>query len=735
MLEDGSVPQNIYRNVKIYPGSRWGSSNEGSVGSAKGDSLEKVFKPCVSFNTVPSYMDDKDGDDGLDFPGVQMPPEYTMEEFYDDESGFSSSNAEYFLRNQYLANGSSYGGSPPPRNLGKGLASMFRVAQNGKIVRVDYPTTPTIMNDAIVINRAQPGWEKLWYERKRQIEKKLNDKQTYFRYPDIIFKQQHAPRLRFTSEDGYTPLSKNERRRERILNEKVGFPNTPRTILCHISGRRHTWVALDWTMRRLAQDTDHIIVLANIPRFANNSTGSSNTCRHSQARNGRGNRRSSLARDIKDVKNAEEDDDYVEWTSGYSAEDISNKLEDLFDYIAVIVPKDITVRVTVEIVIGKTKKIILDAMNVYTPDFCTSTTLRWERTDKLVQWKSKNLTDVLCTKYPIPVFVIPVKRMYDLEEELQEEFPPKISHLSYDSLQTSQSQLPPSADKLEVSKSQSPLLLVEAADSESSSDVSDSATGTSSIKSLSKSKLFAAMKKHRQDISRNVKNFESEEHGSKVTKLLKKMDMILKSSLEFSLQIQNMTQNDTEAGFEKLKRVITGETSSASISKKSMLDVGDAPKVSVYKNVPGSRPRNSQIKFASDVTSKDGRRALGNKVKPTSADNSPPLRRSVSPLEYEKSPRRSYDEPLRGKKSGQSSNTIRKVRSASNIARVKSNDSAASDSSSSSKKKGGFLSIFKGSRSRSRSTSRRNSTSSDNETISSADGDSKKRRSRLFGFS
>ncbi|QLL30816.1 hypothetical protein HG536_0A06310 [Torulaspora globosa] len=738
MLEDGSVPQNVYKNVRIYPDSRLMSSKEANGCLTKGDWPEKVFKPCVSFNTVPSYMDNKDEEDGLDFPGVQMPPEYTMEEFYDDESGFSSSNAEYFLRNHYVANGSSYGGSPPPRNLGKGLASMFRVAQNGKIVRVDYPTTPTIMNDAIVINRAQPGWEKLWYERKRQIERRLNAKQTYFRYPDIIFKQQQAPRLRFMSEDGYTPLTKNERRRERILNEKVGFPNTPRTILCHISGRRHTWVALDWTMRRLAQNTDHIVVLANIPRFANSSAGSGNSCHHSQARSGRGNQRSSLSGDIKDPRNAEEYNDDVEWTSGYGADAISNKLEDLFDYIAVIIPKDITVRVTVEIVIGKTKKIILDAMNVYTPEFCTSTTLRWERTDKLVQWKSKNLSDVLCTKYPIPVFVIPVKRMYDLEQELQEEFPPKASHLSYDSLQIAQSQSPPSAGKLEDSKSQvgqSPILLIETADSESSSDFSDSITDTSSIRSISKSNLIAAAKKHREDISRSLKEFENQKHDSKVTKLLEKLDLILKSSLDFSLQVQNMTQNDSEAGFEKLKRVITGETSSVSASKKSMLDVADAPKRNVYKNVPDSRPRNSQIKFASDVTSKDGRRALGNKAKPTSADVSPPLRRSISPLELERPPRRSHDEPLRRMKSAQSSNTIRKVRSASNISRVKSNDSVASDSSSSSKKKGGFLSIFKGSGSRSRSTSRHNSIGSDNETISSSDGDSKKRRSRLFGFS
>lgn len=737
LQEDGDVPQNIYKTVKIYTDKLSLSVKQANGGLGKGDPLEKSFKPCVSFNTVPSYLGTKDADEDLDFPGVQIPAEYTMEEFYDDESGFVSMNAEYFLRNQYVTNSSSFGGSPPPRNLSNkaaSLNSMFRVAQNGKIVRVDYPTTPTIMNDAIVINRAQPGWGKLWYERKKQIEKRINDKQTCFRYPEIIFKRQQPPRSRI-SEDGYTPLTKNERRKERILNEKVGFPNTPRTILCHISGRRHTWVALDWTMRKLAQDTDHIVVLANIPRFSNSYSDRNNSYYRSQSR---GSRRSSLAGDAKDPKTVEKDDDCTEWTSGYRADAISRKLEDLLDYIAVIVPKDITIRVTVEIVIGKTKKIMIDAMNVYTPEFCTSTTLRWERTDNMVLWKSRNLSDVLCTRYPVPVFVIPVNRMYDLEKEIQDEFPPVSSYSSYDSFGNSTSPTPAPAGQLKDSVSPvlepSPILIEPSPSSESTSDFSDSDSETNSMKSFSKTDLILAAKKHREDISRSLREFEREEHDSKVAKLLKRLDLILKSSLDFSLQVQNMTQDNGEAGFEKLKRVITGGGGSASSSKRSMLDVADAPKQRQFKNVSGSRPRNSQIKFASDVISKDGSRALGNKVKPKSRDSSPPLRRSMSPPVQD--PRRSYDEPLRKMKSSQSINSIRKVRSASNISRVKSNDSTTSDSSSSSsKKKSGFLSIFKSSGSRSRSTSRRNSVGSDNETINSADSDSKKRRSRLFGFS
>lgn len=743
LQEDGDASQKTYKHIKIYPTPQLISSKKASLGGDKKRVVDKNFKPCVSFNTVPKYLGDKDGDDGLDFPGVQIPPEYTMEEFYDDESGFVSYNAEYFLRNQYVTDVSSFGGSPPPRNLsnkGAALSSMFRVAQNGKIVRVDYPTTPTIMNDAIVINRARAGWEKLWYERKEKIKKRLDDKQTCFRYPEIIFESKPSPKARIISGDGYTPLTKNERRRERILNEKVGFPNTPRTILCHISGRRHTWVALDWTMRKLAQNTDHIVVLANIPRFSGASSGSGSSSHRLEARGGRGRRRS-LSVDVKGAVNEGGDEGVVEWTSGYRADAITSKLEDLLEYIAVIVPKDIVVKVTVEIVIGKTKKIILDAMNVYTPEFVTSTTLKWERTDSLVMWKCKSLTDVLCTRYPVPVFVLPVKRMHELEEDLQEEFAPKKSYLSYDSIESSEPLSPtlqsqPNKDKQLVPES--PALLIETPASDSDSDFSDSSIDIASLKSTSKSDLIAAANKHREEISRNLKSFENEKYDSNIAKHLKRLDMIVKSSLDFSLHVQNMTQEDSEAGFEKLKRVITGGTASISYSKRSMLDVGDAPKRSVYKNVSSSRPRSSQIKFASNVTSRDGNRALGNKLKPSKSAESPPTSRSLSPSSRGRPSRRSNEEVRSKLKVTPSANTIRKVRSTSNISRVKSNDSIASSSSvSSGKKKSGFLSIFKGSGSRSRSTSRRNSMgSSDNETISSSDSDAgKKRRSKLFGFS
>ena len=37
-----------------------------------------------------------------------------------------------------------------------------------------------------------------------------------------------------------------------------------RTILVYVSGRIHTWVALDWVLSKFIEDGDHVIIIASI---------------------------------------------------------------------------------------------------------------------------------------------------------------------------------------------------------------------------------------------------------------------------------------------------------------------------------------------------------------------------------------------------------------------------------------------------------------------------------------
>lgn len=770
LQDDNEKLKSNYKNLELYPHL--------NVDYANADDKKKAlvrdsFKPCVSFNTVPSYLGNpsqNNGDDGLDFPGVQFPQDYTMEEFYDDESGYMSDNAEYFLRNNYVTNDKFRGASPPPKGYGKfaSLSSMFKIAENGKIVRVDYPSRPTILNDAIIVNRVQPHWRGLWGKKRSKVEERVNDKTKYFKYPEIIFQQQLASKSRVLTDDGYTPLSKGQRRKERILHEKIGYPNIPRTILCHLSGRCHTWVALDWALRELAQDTDHVVVIANLPRSSptiahRRSASRARSRNRSQIGDGDYQQRS-LSVGARNYDNAEKHESFAEWTSGYSEDVIVSKLEDILTYIAVIIPKEISLKVTVEIVIGRTKKVMLDAINTYTPDFCVSSTLKWERNDKLVVWKSKNLTDILCTTFPVPVFVAPVKRMVNFEAKLQQQFLPsgstylqsptnaKLAYLPSD-ISIPQSDIIPRRDKGEAhdgSKDSLPL------DTGSSHDVPDSESlgvgededdDESAILSV-KERLSLAARRHRAEMLKKLTELETNKDISQAKKELARLDYILESSLKFSAEVENISKDydGNESGFDQLKRVITGGTEVYPNSKRSMLDVLDPPK---KDNVSDSslRSRSGQIKFASDVHARDGHRALGNaKNKVSLAEKSRSSRtRNLSPVEHAKSlniPSSKNDmKPLRKMKSTGSppTNSLHTVRSANSLSHVKSNDSIGSGGSSGSSKKkssgGGFLSLFKSGHSRSRSTSRRNSSGSDSDRLSLKDfEEGKKRRSKLFGF-
>ncbi|SCU88828.1 LAME_0E01288g1_1 [Lachancea meyersii CBS 8951] len=40
-----------------------------------------------------------------------------------------------------------------------------------------------------------------------------------------------------------------------------------RTMVCAISGRRHTWSAVDWYVKNLAQDGDHLVIVTRVPKF------------------------------------------------------------------------------------------------------------------------------------------------------------------------------------------------------------------------------------------------------------------------------------------------------------------------------------------------------------------------------------------------------------------------------------------------------------------------------------
>ena len=755
----------------------------------KGKGSNKKYLPCVSFNTVPrSKVSSPLDEEKREFPGVQIPADYTMEEYYDDESGFTSdNNADYFSGNSYSSRreGSASPGrysSPPPaskRNIK--IGKMFKISENGKIVREDYPTTPTDINDALVISRAYANWRQLWIKKKNQIDHRLEQKRDFFNYPTILFppnkkksSEGATPTIKFNPpiEDGFTPLTKSQKRKERVLSEKVGFPNTPRTILCHISGRKHTWVALDWALRTLIQNTDHIVVLANLPRLTKNNFEDNDSMSErkrmlmmmddsrsvSSARISRSRSRSrsictrrALSLGPEESDNKLKHQNFIEWTSGYTQNEIERKLQDLFDYVTLIIPQDRSVKVTVEILIGKTKKTLLEAINIYLPDFFVSSTLRWERTDNLVRWKSNFLTDKLCTNFPIPTFIVPAKRMFDLEIDLQKEFKepevtkqkntsgpkpgfshsksadasiPTISNIkrkqdndySIDSLCYA-----PEANGANNSSRE------EASDDELNA-FKDDENDVMSVKSLTsnisvKEKLCTMARKRRKSMAQQLNDADHDSSIPPGQRHLKKLNIILESSLKFSLEIDSITDSiengdvdekrahSMESGFEELKRVITGGAPPRHVAtpQRSMLDVLDNPSSSrsksksrsssksrirdkskpssptatdINSSASASRSRSPQIKFASSVKNVDGNAALG-AIKSRHSLDSPGDQQQQHHHHHHRdtdqlsvpglphlAPSKSYSVS-----SGNKDSSLRKVSSSSSLRKVKSNDS------------------------------------------------------------
>lgn len=457
--EEQQHSQNAYKYVKFF--TPIDIKNEDSNAKLREKNYPyKSLKPCISFNTVPITNANSKKIDKIytsDFRGVQFPTDYTMEEYYDNESGYISDNPEYMLHNQYLLNNLTSNdtkrrsGSPqrtvrhssPTRAFNNSnkirshkaieLTDMFKISKNGKIVREDYPTRPTIQNNSMVINNSSQDWDKLWALKRSQIDNRLLNKSQFFKYDDILFteKKMNTYITNSMASDGFTPLTKNQKRKIKILSERVGYPNLPRTILCYIDGRKHTWVGLDWVITNFIADTDHLIVVTSLPSL----TGKRKQNKYhkhgkSQTRNGRTRTRPSLNRmsssmTVSDLESSDSDtsDDESEslWYPGYDFNVLKDKMHRIRTYIESILlinKPEKEIKLTIEATVGKTINCLCDMTNIYMPDLIVLSNLN---IDTCVNWKTKSdyVSDKICTSFPIPVIVVPALYMTNFEKKLE----------------------------------------------------------------------------------------------------------------------------------------------------------------------------------------------------------------------------------------------------------------------------------------------------------------------------
>lgn len=772
MDQDESL-RTLYRRIKLQ-------DSESTIDSRLSDdeksgSAKAKVKPCVSFNTVPlpvkhTVLDDYE----QDFPGVQLfPQEYTMEEYYDNESGYATEdNQNYMLHNGYITpelvdrlnrSAATRSSSPPPLdreypspNKSKNLSSkqqvnitkMFKIARNGMIVREDYPSRPTLVSDALIINRDLNDWHKNWIKRRDTIDSRMEKAQETFQYPQLLFPESaHKPAVIMMGTD-YKPLTKEQRKKEKIINKKLDSTNLPRVVLCHISGRRHTWVALDWAVRRLSNDTDHIIVLANIPKIRNGRSSSSNSMSRSRSRSisrSRSRSRDVFSRRSKENQssfslgqdeneNSMKHDQFMEWASGYPKEGIEETLANIFEYISVILPSGRSVKVTIELVVGNTLTSIVDAVNAYQPDLMVASTLRWERTDNLILWKSELLIDKLATTFPVPLFVVPARRMHLFENSIQDSFlRKKVVKEKETKTQNPQANetnarkmgtLGPVERRLvgadsftagfnlkrpSLGRSVSTPIAEEAIENDSEDD-SGANTDSSSMISEDdlagysmKERLHMKARHFRTETSRMLQELEDSKEITHSEAQIKKVEAIIRQTVKFSIEIEDLSTDeegdeDSDApGLSKLKRVITGGTvvNPTNRQTKSMLSVLDTPNSKkkkrpikkLHEKISSDRSTSS-IKFATGVKNGDGNNALGNSV-----HGRPQIQ--VHAASENSSPRLT---PVRSHNQSSHRNSLNPMKSSSSLRRVKSNDSSGisqSKKSSSGSGSSGFMGLFK----------------------------------------
>ena len=160
----------------------------------------------------------------------------------------------------------------------------------------------------------------------------------------------------------------------------------PRTILCYVDGRPHTWVALDWTAARLARTGDHIVVVTALPGVRGSHTHSTSAKR---------------------------------WAQGYARDTVLGTAQCVQGYLSLVLPPSVAARTTVEIAVGKAGTVVASAVNVHRPHLVVMATKRRAGSQPLLQWRGSRLVDRVATRYPVPVCLVPAGQLGKFERGLE----------------------------------------------------------------------------------------------------------------------------------------------------------------------------------------------------------------------------------------------------------------------------------------------------------------------------
>ncbi|EGW32187.1 uncharacterized protein SPAPADRAFT_152768 [Spathaspora passalidarum NRRL Y-27907] len=197
---------------------------------------------------------------------------------------------------------------------------------------------------------------------------------------------------------------------EALYKGKLPFlPKLPnRSILVYVSGRRHTWVALDWILTKFIENGDKVIIVSSVNADI------------LERRRKRGRKGSTFTSPPKFGSTTAP---LMRVRQRTVPHNIRNIASDIMDYVLTIIDPKVIAKVVVEIVAGKTKEVLKDLYRLYEPNLvCTGTKPNIKTGAPLKSWTSSKLTDRLVKNFPLPVIVVPAVNMSQFELELQSRF-------------------------------------------------------------------------------------------------------------------------------------------------------------------------------------------------------------------------------------------------------------------------------------------------------------------------
>lgn len=377
------------------------------------------------------------------------------------------------------------------------------------------------------------------------------------------------------TKDSYTRTSEHPDYMEYVKT------NLGRTLLVYISGRRHTWVCLDYVIAKLLRDGDHLVVISRIPSAFKDGL-------------------------VKDHHSGEVD------SAPFNA-----KSQRIQKYIKCLLKGNPIVKITVDLYLARTTMgVINEAMHIYYPSMiCVAQKPNFRFSQSSHSWSTSRMSARLFKNSHIPLAIVSSMKMNKFEVELFNSISEKNDwHLENAEalkikLQLLNASSTPSASFISHSTKgyQSDTSDIESDDDNEKTDSSSMTSDDSSILSDPEDEVQRVLNEFQESLTSYMD--KSDKSKIKPTTFIDRLNKLSDASGVLSAQLEEISQS--ERG-DELVRTVT--MMPQMVKQKSMLDVletdaGVSNKIkSQLMGKTSSQP--TSIKFDSNALSPRGSKHL-----------------------------------------------------------------------------------------------------------------------------